>query len=331
MMKIFKRILRVSGLAVALIALLALVGWWWWLRWPSGEVPEFGGTLAEDSVRHDGLVRSWLEYVPERTASRPALVIVLHGSNGDASDGLRLTHDRFNELADEDGFVVVYPDGYRRYWNGCRASAAYPANREDIDDVGFLRALIAAMEEKHGVDPSRVFVTGISNGGHMAYRMGLEAPEAVAAIAAVVASLPIESNFDCVARGEPVATLIMNGTEDPFNPFGGGLVRLVTDTTRGRVHSTPASALYWARLAGHRGPGTRERLPDRDPDDGTFVTSTTWRAPGRVPVVLITVEGGGHTVPHARNRMPRLVGRVSRDVDAAEVIWEFFAGILSAP
>lgn len=319
-----KHVLRIAGIAAAVILCGVLIAWWWWLRWPSGDNPNLARTLVEDSLAHDGLSRSWVAYIPESESAHPALVVVLHGSNGDAGDALRLTHYRFNELAERHGFIVVYPNGWKRYWNGCRASAGYPSNREDIDDVGFVRELVGQMEEAHGVDPSRVFITGISNGGHMTYRMGLEAPDEVAAIAPLVASLPVESNLDCEPRGEPVPTLIMNGTEDPINPYEGGLVRVFDDVSRGHVVSSLASARYWARVAGYEGPGVQERWPDRDPEDGTTVISTSWNAAGHVPVVLVTIEGGGHTIPHPRNRMPRILGKVSRDIDAAEVIWNFF-------
>jgi len=319
-----KRVLKLAGIAVLIIASGLAAAWWWWLYWPSAGAPELTGTLRQDSLVHDGRSRSWAAYVPEARPSRPPLIVVLHGSNGDAGDAIRLTHHRFNELADHHGFIVAYPNGWKRYWNGCRASAAYPANREDIDDVGFLRALIETMEEAYGIDPSRVFITGVSNGGHMTYRMGLEAPDAVAAIAPLVANLPVGSNLDCEPRRVPVPTLIMNGSDDPINPHEGGLVRVFEDVSRGHVVSSLSSARYWAGLAGYEGPGVQEVWPDRDPEDGTRVVTTTWKEAGRVAVVLVTVEGGGHTIPHPHNRMPRIMGKVSRDIDAAEVIWDFF-------
>lgn len=319
-----KRVMKLAGIAVLIIAIGLVAAWWWWLYWPSGEAPDLRGTLMQDSLFYDGRSRSWAVYVPEARRSRPPLVMVLHGSNGDAGDAIRLTHHRFNELADAHGFIAVYPNGWKRYWNGCRASAGYPANREGIDDAGFLRALIETTEKAYGIDPSRVLITGVSNGGHMTYRMGLEAPDAVAAIAPIVANLPVESNLDCEPAGEPVPTLIMNGSDDPINPHEGGLVQVFEDVSRGHVVSSLASARYWARVAGYEGPGVREEWPDRDPEDGTRIISTSWKEAGRVPVVLVTVEGGGHTVPHRRNRMPRIMGKVSRDIDAVEVIWNFF-------
>ena len=139
----------------------------------------------------------------------------------------------FDVLAERHGFVAVYPDGYQRHWNDCRGSANYAANTEDIDDVGFLRALVQQMVEEQGVDPERVFATGLSNGGQMAYRLGLEAPELVAGIAAMAANLPVASNLDCMPSGEPVAAMVMNGTADPVNPYEGGLVEIFGNTSRG--------------------------------------------------------------------------------------------------
>jgi polyhydroxybutyrate depolymerase len=95
-----------------------------------------------------------------------------------------------------------------------------------VDDVGFLRALVARFATEHGADRARVFATGISNGGQMALRLALEAPELVRGVAPVAASLPAERNMDCRPAGRPVSVLIMNGTADPMNPFGGGDVAL---------------------------------------------------------------------------------------------------------
>ncbi len=176
-----------------------------------------------------------------------------------------LTFRAFDALAEEHGFIPVYPDGFESHWNDCRASASYAANTQDIDDVGFLRELVLTLQARHGVDPERVYATGLSNGGQMAYRLGLEAPELVAGIAAIAANLPIGDNLDCAAKGRAVPTLIINGTDDPVNPYAGGVVEILGNSSRGTVLSSLATANYWARLSGVDAPGVENSWPDRAP------------------------------------------------------------------
>ena len=110
-----------------------------------------------------------------------------------------------------------------------------------------------------------------------------------------------------------------------MNPFEGGTVALYGVLgNRGRVLSTAETAAYWAKLAGHDGPPDAAALPDRDPDDDSTVERASWRALGRKDVVLYTIRGGGHTVPHPRARLPRALGATNGDIVAAEEIWSFF-------
>ena len=315
----------IAGLLV--LALLAAVGLtWWYLGADDVEPPLLPGSLQADSLIHDGLTRSWLAYFPSSVADSPPLVLLLHGSRGDGEQMLQASFYSFNVEAERRGFIVVYPDGFEDHWNGCRGSANYSANTRDIDDVGFLRQLIEKFVEERGADRSRVYVAGLSNGGHMAYRMGLEAPRVVAGIGAIGANLPVPSNLGCDPSGEAVTTLIINGTGDPVNPYAGGLVEIFGETSRGEVVSSHDSARYWARLAGYRDEGEHRVWPERAPDDGTRVESTRWSAPGKPPVALISVIGGGHNLPHPVFRLPRILGRTSHEFDTAAVVWAFFDG-----
>jgi hypothetical protein len=89
------------------------------------------------------LQRSYAVYLPARLVPRPPLLLALPSSKGDASQIRRASGYRFEELADEHGFIVVYPEGYEGHWNDCRKKASFAAKRLEIDDVSFVRALIA--------------------------------------------------------------------------------------------------------------------------------------------------------------------------------------------
>jgi polyhydroxybutyrate depolymerase len=326
-----KRILKIVGGLFCTVVVIMLGLGWWYLGRDTIEEPELPGTMEIKSIEHNDHKRSWISYIPANKIDQPALVIVLHGSRGDAEGAIKLFSYGFNILAEKHGFIAVYPNGYDRHWNDCRGGASYEANRQNIDDIGFLRKLVAEMEKAYEIDRTKVFVTGVSNGGQMAFRTGFEAPDLVTAVAAIAANLPIKENFDCQRTNKPVAMLIMNGTADPLNPYEGGLVKILGDISRGIVMSANKSAAYWANIAGHAITGQTIVWPDRDPEDGTIIKSTSWSKPGKKPVKLITVSGGGHTIPHTVSRLPRIVGLTSHEFDAAEVIWDFFkeAGKLS--
>jgi len=287
--------------------------------------PQLPGVLATGKLEWQGHERSYLYYKPKRRAPRHGLVFVMHGSGGDPQQARLSYAYEFERLADIFGFFVVYPQGYEKHFNGCRKKGPYAANALDIDDVGFLRALTRQFVIEHGADPEAVFATGISNGGQMALRLALEAPDLVAAVAPVATSMPTARNMDCSLSGLPVPLLLINGTDDPMNPYQGGKVALyglVGD--RGQVVSSLESVEYWARLAGHSQQPARFTLPDMAPDDSSTTEVTLWRQPGLESVALYTVHGGGHNVPHPVLKAPKLLGGTSRDFIGAEAIWAFF-------
>jgi polyhydroxybutyrate depolymerase len=170
----------------------------------------------------------------------------------------------------------------------------------NIDDVGFLKALAARLVAQIGADPRRVFAIGISRGGHMAFRLALEAPEQFRAVAAVAANVPTPENFKCKPAGQGTSSvLIMNGTEDPLNPFDGGEARLFgLFLDRGPVLSSRDSVRYFtARNRGRSG----------------------------AAVELVAIQGGGHGMPQPYKRAPRLLGPTLASPNGAVVIWGFFA------
>ncbi len=321
-----RRIVAGGALLLAVLALLAV----WGLRFERPVEPSLPGELVAGSLEHEGRTRTWHAYLPAQRVEAPALVFVLHGSSGDGAQARGGYAYEFDVLAEREGFVPIYPDGYERHWNDCRKAGPYAANALDVDDVGFLAAVVERFVAEHGADPERVFATGISNGGQMALRLALEAPERVRAVAPVVASLPAGENLDCRTEGRPVSMLIMNGTADPMNPFEGGEVALYGWLgNRGAVLSSVESIDYFRELAGHpKAPSEILVLPDRDPDDGSTVEVRRWRTPGRRNVDLYVIENGGHSPPHPDLTLPRLLGPTNHDIRAAEEIWNFFA---SAP
>lgn len=320
--------------AAAALLVLTLAGgtafWAWGLRTPAFPQPALTGKVEQRRLDVGGISRSFLVYIPERLVDPVPVLLVLHGSSSSAERMRSATAWAFEQLADREGALVVYPEGFEGYWNDCRAAGDFAAKRLGVDDVAFLRAVVARLGGDPAlgarqIDADQVFATGLSNGGHMALRLALEAPDLVVGVAAIAASLPAESNSECRPSGKAVSVLLLNGDADPISPYQGGEISsLGSFNRRGAVQSAAATAGYFSNLAGFVEPPFEHRYPDNDPADGTVASRMVWSAGDRPEVDLITIHGGGHTIPHPVKAMPRILGRTSHDVPAAEEIWRFF-------
>ncbi len=285
------------------------------------ELPELNGELHAVETSHDGLTRHYRVYVPATLQPQAPLLFVFHGSLSTGEVMREMGARQFDRMADQRGLIVVYPDGIERHWNDCRASASYAANQRNIDDVGFVRQMIEELVRDHRADPARVYATGLSNGGHMVLRLALEAPSLMAGYAPIVANLPVDDNLDCDKQGQPVNIALIEGTDDPVNPYDGGVVKLLWDDSRGEVLSAAQTAQYFADLAGYtKGPEPFD-LADTEPADDGYISAQLWY--GRTHRVgLFTMQGGGHVLPSVNTSFGVLGGDI-RDVDAADLIWTF--------
>lgn len=284
-----------------------------------------GGDMR-GSIVVDGLVRTYLLHLPpwyNGTQSLP-LVIALHGGGGTADSMVKLTRGGLNELADERGFIVVYPNAVERHWNDGRNLSVYRSQRENVNDVAFISALIEHLADEYGVDQTRVYVVGMSNGALMAHRLACEIPSRIAAIAAVAGSMPVNLVSACPPSSR-VSVMMINGLSDPLVPWGGGPIRF-GDMELGEVISVEEAALLWAGRGNCTLICDRVYLPDTDPHDGTRVWKRVFKNNTTgVEVVLYGVDGGGHTWPGGYQYLPEsIIGKTCRDVDANEIIWEFF-------
>ncbi len=317
---------RSVGAGLALLVLLGVLAQRVWFRFERVPAPALPGKLVHGSVESGGRTRSFSIYVPANRAEKPAVVFALHGSQGTGAQMRAGFAYEFDLLAELEGFLPVYPDGFEGHWNDCRAQAPYSANLQNVDDVAFLGEVARQLVREHNADPARVFATGASNGGQMALRLALEAPGNVRAVAPLIASLPAAGNFDCKPEGRPVSLLLMNGTRDPMNPYAGGTVALYgVIGNRGAVLSTQATIDYWRELAGHAEEPELSELPDVDSEDDSTVLRSRWHSDGKKDVVLYEIRGGGHSVPNQHARGPRILGATNGDIEAAREIWAFFA------
>jgi polyhydroxybutyrate depolymerase len=281
---------------------------------------------ARGSLMWGGIQRTYLVHTPGKDpGNRPLpLVLVLHGGGGTAEGMVKLTRGRFNELADRDSFIVVYPDGVEKHWNDGRSIQNWRAHKDKIDDVGFLSLLISDISVKWKVDPSRIYATGISNGGLMTYRLACELTDKIAGIASVSASLSVDLYPVCSPK-RPVSVMVINGTDDPLVPYDGGTVGFGLRTL-GKVVSTDETVRFWVKRNGCREKPEVVRVPDRDSEDRTTLRKEIYGGcAAKTSVALYVVEGGGHSWPGGWQYLPQLiVGRTSREFNAADEIWGFF-------
>ena len=306
--------------ALTLGASLLAGSCYWLLYAPHPTVPP--ETLSETTLLVDGHLRRYSLYVPRELDKPAPVLMILHGSTGSAATIRRRSGYRFEHLARRAGAVIVYPHGTDGYWNGCRKAATHTANLRNVDDVGFLRRVVADLAESGLVDATRVYAAGYSNGGHMAYRLAVETPDLVAGIAVFAASFPAESNFDCETTAVPVKTLIVNGTDDPLNPYEGGEVSLFGFRSLGQVRSSPDSARYFLSLHGE----AADDLPNARYTGVPPAEIGEWTLRGTPVVSLVTIRGGGHTIPQSVYRFPRLLGSTLRRDDVIDYLWCFLDG-----
>lgn len=282
----------------ALVSALACVGGY--AATPASAFP------APGELAFGGLQRTYLVHVPAGLEHPAGLVINLHGAGADGGTQAAITH--YDAVADQFGLVVAYPDGIDQSWADGRG-ASIP-DRQGVDDVGFLSALIGQLVGDYGINPGRVFVTGLSAGAFMANRLACDRADLVAAIAPVAGTLG--SGVPC-APSRPVSVLETHGTSDPVVPFVGG--PMIGRGGASDIVAVPVMASRWRDIDRCPAP-VEDVLPTTG--DGTGVRRLT--AAGctdGTAVVLLQVESGGHTWPFGNFAIP--VDSVGPTTGAADI------------
>jgi polyhydroxybutyrate depolymerase len=287
-----------------------------------GGAPAAADGLEVQPFTFQGMSRPFHLHVPAQMRGRAdnPLVVVLHGGMGSGVEVARQTD--LVAYADRYGFIAAFPKATESQWNDGRTTTA-----TSVDDVAYVGALIDHLTRSYGVNPRRVFATGLSNGGMFTLRLACDTNR-FAAVASVVANLPVSYVSRCRPQSaKPI--LMMNGTEDRLMKWNGGEIPTTMGIGKGgEVVSTPQTVALWVAANGCRNSPRDEALPDRA-DDGTRVIRHTYAdcSSGK-EVVLYEVRGGGHAWPGSSVKKgllaSRVTGNVSQDINASEVILEFF-------
>jgi polyhydroxybutyrate depolymerase len=260
------------------------------------------------SIDVGGRHRTYLLHLPRGydAKRKMPLVLVLHGATQSPESAEPMSG--MSALADRENFLAAYPSGTGRLshvptWNAGNCCGYALSNK--VDDVAFLGALIDRLERDYPVDPKRVYVTGISNGAMMSYRLACEMSGRIAAIA------PVEGaqNVDC-RPANPVSVVIFHGTADRLVPFNGGATPFQAGVHR-TDNSVAGAVAFWVKEDGCSSNRTHDETP--------VVRATIYsRCKEGTGVALYAIQGGRHMWPG--------VPPSGNDLPASEIMWSFFAG-----
>jgi len=254
-----------------------------------------------------GEKREYLLYVPrsyDRTKPVP-LVISMHGAGGWPKQQMYLTE--WNRLADSQGFIVVYPSGL-----GGAGPRVWRVGSDFAKDVRFISELIDRLEAAYNIDRSRIYASGFSNGGGMAFVLSCTMADRIAAVGMIGAAQTLPWSWCPSHRAVPM--IDFHGTADRFAFYNGGQSWVAP-------HPFPAVPIWTANWA-------RRNRCDPSPVESAVVPDVTRREYARcaddAAVVLYIVRGGGH-VWFGGGPLPEwFAGSDSRSIDATSMMWAFF-------
>jgi len=269
------------------------------------------GAVVSGTITHDEMQREYVLYIPASyTGAEPApLVFNFHGYTGTAT--AHMEKGDFRAIADAEGFLVVHPQGAldidgKTHWNVVGHGPG-----SEVDDVGFTTALLDTLAADYNIDLTRVYATGMSNGGFMSYLLACEMNEQFAAVASVTGTMATALIESANPPG-PIAVMEIHGTADAQVPYDG----------TASLASVDAVLQYWIGHNSCNPAPTTSALPDLDPADGCTVEYVVYeQGDSGFTVEHYRVIGGGHSWPSGGYE----IGNVNQDIDASQRIWEFFA------
>jgi polyhydroxybutyrate depolymerase len=270
---------------------------------------------TNEQITVEGITRKFITYIPSgsNNGAKLPILISLHGRLGNGEGMMRFAD--FRPLADKEKFIIVCPDGINRSWNDGRETPAY---KKAINDVKFIDQLITYILDKYNGDKTRVYVTGMSNGGFMSSRLACELSNRIAGIAVAGASMDKGMDYHPVS---PVPVMYIQGTKDSLVPFTGGPMK----GAGGEIYSHAEVLKLWIDADHCNDKPIVTYLPD-DADDGTSIIKEEYSNPtSKTKVIGYTITNGGHTWPGGTQYLPKMmIGTVSHNMNACQVMWEFF-------
>lgn len=269
---------------------------------------------TDGSIVSSGETREYLLHVPDSydRAEPIPLVISLHA--GATWPAHQMNLSRWNRLADEYGFIVVYPSGTPELFNAVRIWQTTPEGV--MQDVRFISALIDTLEAAYNIDPTRIYANGMSMGGGMAFALSCTLSDRIAAIGMVAAAQSLPASWCTDTR--PVPMMAFHGTADALVPYDGGPLGDPFNPVKPVYPAVRDWVASWAR---------RNRCAAR-PVESTIAPDVVRHeypdcAEGAA-VVLYTLLGGGHSWPGGKPPPEWRVGATNTSIDATSELWAFF-------
>ena len=263
-----------------------------------------------------GLNRSYLVHVPkgyDSTKPEP-VVLALHGMA--MTGAMMVNFTGLNDTSEKNNFIVVYPNGTGfgplQTWNAGGLPPKIAKGKPD--DVEFIGKVLDDVSARTNVDTKRIYACGMSNGAMMCYRLAAEMSDRIAAIAPVAGTIAIAENHP----KRPVPVLHFHGNADPIVPFD----HATTKSSFMKLNSVDESIQTWVKLDGCDAKPTEDVL-SKDGDDMKVTRQTYGGGKDGSEVVLVTIEGGGHTWPGQKPPV-EFIGKSAMNISADDLMWEFF-------
>ncbi|MFA5344581.1 MAG: PHB depolymerase family esterase [Kiritimatiellia bacterium] len=322
---------RIAGISTHLILLVLILSCSADAQEHSGSAKRLASGDHSLTLRVGNLDRRYIVHVPPKYNSRQPvpIVIMLHGGGGTARGAMRETG--WAQKADKEGFLAVFPEATPpdqtkpsrfgtngQAWND--GSGGFHSGERNIPDVAFINAMLDDLIARFNVDRRRIYATGFSNGASMAFRVGVDLSERIAAIAPVAGTLWIKQP----KLDRPVSLFYVSGDADPLNPIEGGTPKMATGAAiRAAISRVkpPANEFIaaWARALGC------QTEPKPAPASPGLTTAVYSRCRDAAAVRFTLIEGHGHIWPGGKNLLPEaMVGKPSDKFKATDAIWEFF-------
>lgn len=259
------------------------------------------------TMEHDGWVRSWIVYAPP--GNPPAegfpVIVALHGFTQTAQ--VMMMGSGLNALANEEGFLVVYPQGVNNAWN---TQTGLPGGSA-ADDTGFIGRLLDTLPTLYPTDTTRTYACGFSNGGYMTYELACRLGSRFAAVGSVAGTMTINS-FDACQPSVPIPLMHIHGTADFVVNINGGF----GSKSAGEVLA------FWQDHNGLPTQAFTQMLPDLVQEGSTVELNIWGPGPDSVEIRFLRIIGGGHTWPGYTGAFG--IGNVNQDIRAEEMLWQFF-------
>ncbi|MBS0445536.1 MAG: prolyl oligopeptidase family serine peptidase [Proteobacteria bacterium] len=272
------------------------------------------------SFEHDGIQRSYRVHVPPsyNPANPTPLLVSLHGGGG--SMDYQASDENYGQISksNQAGFIVVFPNGFSRLPSGKLATwnagnCCGPARDRNIDDVGFIRQMVANLERQLNIDRSKIFATGMSNGGLMAQRLACEMSDTFKAIAPVAGT----DNTKSCNPTNPVSVLEFHARNDDHLPFNGGMGKKSLGSAVTNFTSVPETISRWVQR------DSCNPAPKRVLERPGVYCERYSQCRGGTVVELCVTDTGAHSWPGAgrsRGEPP------SNAISANDAMWDFFMG-----